>query len=193
MYISVMSSKKHYVVGFLREHPRHARGPQEAALGAAGAGQVYTSVPLLLRHVREGDAVAITHAHLLAEPEAQAGTLRDSFRSALDRIHKREAHVWELSTGLRTNNPKQCILIERAATDALARSRVYSRNGRPPRDWSDKAENIRIESLWRNLKYRTNRDAVAAMKVEGIENVSVSVVSKRFGPSGRAERKLKRR
>jgi hypothetical protein len=82
-------------------------------------------------------------------------------------------------------------LMVREAIEKLARTRVHSdRKGRPPRKWTQE-ELETIEWHWRSLGHETNEEAIAAMRAEGIKRISVSIVSKRFGPSGRDKIKRK--
>jgi hypothetical protein len=186
-------STKSYIVGFLRQHPRHKISEQEVWLKEAGALKLYSDLELCIRQRRPGDVVAVTHAHLLSEPKdrRKKGGPRQSLYSALDGFKAKKTVVWEVSTNRRTDDADQRELMVREAIEKLARTRVHSdRKGRPPRKWTQE-ELETIEWHWRSLGHETNEEAIAAMRAEGIKRISVSIVSKRFGPSGRDKIKRK--
>lgn len=188
-----MRDQPKFIVGFKRPSPHHTMVAQDAALRVVKPGQTYEDVDELLLRLRDNDTVALLHAHLLSDPKAKrSAALRKSFRIAFAAVHEKGT-VLELSTGLHSARPKELIRMERAAVEFLNRARWHESGGRPPRDWSDESANARMEAVWHDLRVDTNEAAIAKLEAEGFENLSASVLLKKFGASGRSRLKPDRR
>lgn len=183
-----MATKTH-IVGYRRKHARHSLPSQTVALEAAGVIKIHDDLDLCIRQRRRrhGDVVAVTRLMLLADPSRryQAGGMRQALYKAIDAIEAAGATILELETGRSTSDPRQRDQMIRDAIDDLARTRKGTRRpGRPRRVWTDEQRTI-MEIHWRDLRHRTNRDAVAQINANGVR-CSVSQVIKLLGASGRA-------
>lgn len=185
---SEMINKSH-IVGYVREHARHPVKGQRTLMADHGIAKVYTDLAMLIRQRRKGSAgiVAVKRMMLLADPKAlrKGGGMRHSLRAAVAAIEAAGETILELDTGRRRDDPLVSEAMMLDAWDDLARTRETTRDaGRPKRVWSDEQRTI-MQIHWRDLRHRTNRDAVAAINASGVK-CSVSQVIKLLGASGRA-------
>jgi hypothetical protein len=181
-------SRKAHTVAFVRNDPRSSERSQREAAKNAGVTKIYTDFDLLIRQRRDGldDIVAVKSLFVLANPadKRKRGGLRQSLWAAIDAIEAAGCSILELDTGLSSKRKADRDKMIRAAEDVLAHSRSHSeRIGRPPRVRSE--SDLAIMRLhWNSNLHSRNSDAIAAMKADGLR-VSVSVVTKVLGPSGR--------
>lgn len=183
-----MFHKNQYIVGFVRAHARHSLKAQRAAMTNAGVEKVYEEdIELLIRQRRDGhgDVVAITDAHLLADPKAKRkkGGLRAEFYRVLDALHLKGVTVWELSTNYRSSDTRERELMNRKAVETMARTRIYDKIGRPPKVWSVEQRAI-IKKHWFSTAHMTNAAAISAIRKAGVQ-CSASQAAKLFGKSNR--------
>lgn len=177
------------IVGYRRKHARHSLPSQTVALEAAGVAKIYDDLDLCIRQRRRrhGDVVAVTRLMLLADPgrRYQPGGMRQALYKAIDAIEAAGATILEIDTGRSTADARQRDQMIRDAVDDLARTRKGTRRpGRPNRVWTAEQRTI-MEIHWRDVRHRTNRDAVASINASGVR-CSVSQVIKLLGASGRA-------
>lgn len=117
-------------------------------------------IPDLLRMRAPGRVYAVLHAHLLADPEKRnvRGALRRDFWRVFDALEEKDCIVWELYTGLRTDDPKQRDKMTRAAVDALSlgrhKTRRSDKRGRPPKEFDDDTK-AKGKAVWESRRYRT--------------------------------------
>lgn len=120
----------------------------------------------LERSLRSGDVVAVLHVFLLADP-AKRGHARADLWKAVDAIESRGGCIWELYTGLRSDDKRQRDTMLRAAVEALARGRhkrsESDKRGRPPVTFTE-VETLRAKAEWHSPKHKKWEDAVAALK-----------------------------
>lgn len=178
-----------YIVGFVRDHPRHKIGPQRSAMEKHGIRKVYTDLPLMIRQRIKGigDVVAVTHAMLLADPKdaRKKGGLSASFYRAFDALEAKGVAIWELSTDLNSTKLPERDKITRNATQELSRSRALSdKVGRPPRVWPDRELQI-MKLHYYSTKHPRDADALAAIQAAGVK-ITYMQLRHALGPSGRS-------
>lgn len=175
-------------VGYIRDEKRMSAKTQKADLAAHGITKVYSDWSLLMRQRRkgEGDTIAVKRLHLIADPSRRTvkGGMRQSLFDRLKELRKIGAFVLEVDTGRTTANESDRDDMIRDALDVLANTRARTgRTGRPPLVWTDDQKTI-MRLHWQSRHIRTNREALAAMAVDGVV-ASVQQVTKLLGPSGR--------
>lgn len=183
-----MFHKSQYIVGFVRTHARHSLKAQRTALTAVGVEKIYEEdIELLIKQRREGrgDVVAITDAHLLADPKTKRkkGGLRAEFYRITDALHLKGVTIWELSTNYVSSDTRQRELMNRKAVDTMSRARIYDKIGRPPKVWSPEQRAI-IEKHWFSTAHLTNAAAISAIRKAGVQ-CSASQAAKLMGKSNR--------
>lgn len=167
----------HDAIGYIRViPPRYTEAGQRQAMEAHsikrvlqdGGKQATGTLANLLPMVRDGTAVAVLHAMLLADPrhDRKRGGSRAAFWAALDAIEARGGVIWELYTGLRTDKPAERDKMTRAAIDALARGRHKTRQsdkrGRPAKQFTE-AQWEKAQAAWESMKLRTWADVQAKL------------------------------
>lgn len=182
-----MSSRPH-IVGYVATGTRASERAQRALVEAAGATKIYTDWALLIRQRRKGcdDVIVVSDLHLIADLSRRTvkGGLRQSVLDRRAEARRAGASILEARTGRSTLQADEADAMLSAALDTLAGTRAHSsRIGRPPKEYG--AHEITIMRIhWTSTRHRTNRDAVAAMAVDGVK-VSVQKVTRLLGPSGR--------
>lgn len=159
------------VIGYIRVlPPRYVRKGQADDMAAHGVEKIVTegkggngSREDLVRMVQQGTVVAIRHLFLLARPK---GGRRDLWK-AIDAIEARGGTLWEIYTGLRSDDRKQRDEMMRDAVEALAKGRhkrsAADKRGRPAKDFTSD-EYKAAELAWRNVKkLPTWKDVEAAL------------------------------
>lgn len=198
------------IIGFICDLPRLTVAEQRKRMTAAGAERVVIdgrkdrdrpreSWQTLLKMIRPGDTVAICHGRALVDRKGD-GTPRAKFFARLGEIEDRGAAVWDLHTDLRSDDRKQRDQLAVATLDAVAKAARGADGGRPM--WIPTPEQRAwAYPLWIEPKIRTNAEAIRAIRSEAkkrgdnrMMRVTASVLNKphRFGPSGRAARKVQR-
>lgn len=157
------------VIGYIRVIlPRYTDSGQRKAMDAnsihrciiEGGKHEKGKLGDLLRMVRTGTVVAVQHLHLLADPKAKRkrGGMRASLWSAIDGIERRGGSIWELYTGLRTDNREGRDAMTRAAVESLARGRHKThkgdKRGRPKKAF-DAAALAKAKGLWESRRLKT--------------------------------------
>lgn len=178
-----------YVVGFVRDHPKHRIGPQKVAMEKHGIRKVYTDLPLLIRQRIKGigDVVAVTHAMLLADIKdtRKKGGLSASFYRAFDALEAKGVSIWELSTDLRSTRLADRDKITRTATQELSRYRALSNKvGRPAREWPEREMQI-MKLHYYSTKHARDADALAAIQAAGVK-ITYMQLRHALGASGRS-------
>ena len=150
------------VYGYIRVIlPRYARKGQQDAMDANGITRIVVDEKRdgrnredLVRMVRKGTVVALRHLFLLARPK---GGRRDLW-NAVDAIEARGGILWELYTGLRSDDKKQRDEMMRDAVEALAKGRhkrsAADKRGRPPMTFTPE-EVEQAKAAWHNRKLKT--------------------------------------
>lgn len=155
-----------HVIGFIRVIlPRYTEAGQRQAMTAHNITRVLQDGDALLRMLRpdQPTVVAVLHARLLANPrdKRKKGGTRKAFWTAFDAIEKRGGVIWELYTGLRTDNREGRDKMTREAIDALARGRHKTRQsdkrGRPPKTFTE-AQWEKAQAAWESRKLKTWAD-----------------------------------
>lgn len=164
------------VLGYIRAIlPRYPEASQRKAMDAhsikavAEGGRAGLVRAEFIRMVRPGTVVAVLHLHLLADPKCKRkkGGMRADLYKAIDAIEKRGGTIWELYTGLRTDNREGRDAMTRAAVETLARGRHKTersdKRGRPSADFT--AQQLKdAKAIWRNVKdYPRWEDADTAL------------------------------
>jgi hypothetical protein len=155
------------VIGYIRVLlPRYARAGQEEAMQRNGVEKYLVEggkkpKPTGTRHdvtrmMCEGRVLAIQHLFLLADPKTRSSMRRDLWK-AIDEIEKRKGTIWELYTGLRSDDAKQRDLMMRNAVEALAR-------GRHKRSDSDKRGRPKKEFTLRKFRRPTPHGTIASSR-----------------------------
>lgn len=153
--------------------PRYTEAGQRQALAANGVTRIAQEggkrdgdgMATLLKWLRPGEptVIAVLHASLLADPrhKRKKGGTRKAFWAALDAIEERGGIIWELYTGLRTDNREGRDKMTREAIDALARGRHKTsqsdRRGRPPKSFTE-AQWEKARAAWESMKLKTWAD-----------------------------------
>ena len=201
VHIRIMH-KAEWTIGYVRAIPRLGADAQLLALADAGIDRVYVegrkdrelkqSLTLLTRHVAPETVVAVLHLYVLGNPDS-AKKRRDSMLDAMEAIEDKGGIIWELSSGLRSNDRKSRDKMRRAASDYIARARAGGDAGRPAFVFTD-AELAVIDRHWKSLRHKTNAAAVEAVwtdakkaKLHRLIGISAMRIAKRLGPSGRAQ------
>lgn len=175
-------------VAFVRRDGKASERAQRQSAREAGISKVYDDMALLLKQRRKAgrDVVAVKRLSLLADraKRRQRGGLRRSLWDAIDAIEATGSTILELDTNRSTKTRAERDAMIRDALDDLAYSRARSKTiGRPKREWTD-AQMAIMRLHWTSNMHVHNEAAVAAMASDGLV-VSVSVVTKLLGPSGR--------
>jgi Asp-tRNA(Asn)/Glu-tRNA(Gln) amidotransferase A subunit family amidase len=177
-------------VGFVREHHKHSLRSQRGLMASHRITKIYEDLALCIqqRRVKQGDVVAVKRLALLADPrqKRRPGGVRQALYKAVDDLEAAGAFVTELDTGRSTKNPRDRDLMLRDAIDELSRTRYGSRKiGRPARTWTAEQRTI-MRLHWFDLRHASNADAVEAMRTDGLDGITASVVQKLLGRSGRS-------
>lgn len=117
-------------------------------------------IDTIIRMAAPGRLIAVQHAHLLADPEQRRkrGGTRQDFRRTWEAIHQKDAIVWELYTGRRSDkaNDREAIALD--AVEALAMGRHKTRHtdkrGRPAKQFSVKAWDVG-KARWFSRRIKT--------------------------------------
>lgn len=179
------------VIGYIRVVlPRYAKKGQADAMAAHNVERVLTEGKGfdgkrddLLRMVRRGTTVAILHVFLLADPRRarKRGGARADLWAAIDAIESHGGTIWELYTGLRSDNKYGRDAMMRDAVEALARGRhkrsAADKRGRPVRAFTP-AETEQARAAWHNRKIKT----WAAVKEKFPPGFTVARAYKLWGP-----------
>lgn len=181
-----MSGKPVFTVGFVREWgARYSLASQRAAMRKFEIKRVYDDRALLIRQRRPGDAVAVAWLHLLTDPARKYR--RADLMGAIQSLEEKGAHIWELGSGLKSNKRGERDTMLVNAYEALALGRVPKKGGkigRPRREWTE-PDVTTLRLHWYSNRHRTDALAVAAMRADGVKNITPSIVRKLLGNSGR--------
>jgi hypothetical protein len=148
----------------------------------------------LLKKLRPGDVLAVTTLRTLIMPRPRE-TAHHALVRALQEVETAGAvHVVEISTGRRTDLPRNRDVMIADAIAAHKRGDV----GRPPQGWAKAGQEI-IERHWRSADHLTNTAALAAIRADaraaGLTELArvrhPQAIGNRFGPSGRPYDKSK--
>jgi Asp-tRNA(Asn)/Glu-tRNA(Gln) amidotransferase A subunit family amidase len=177
-------------VGFVREHHKHSLRSQRGLMASHRITKIYEDLALCIqqRRVKQGDVVAVKRLALLADPrqKRRPGGVRQALYKAVDDLEAAGAFVVELDTGRSTKNARERDLMLRDAVDELSRTRYGSRKiGRPARQWSPEQMTI-MRLHWHDIRHATNRDAIAAMRADGLDGITESIALKLLKGSGRS-------
>lgn len=184
-----MHKKHEPTVGFIREHHKHSLRSQRGLMASHCITKVYEDLALCIQQRRkgQGDVVAVKRLALLADPKQKRrpGGMRQALYKAVDEIEAAGAYVIELDTGRTTQSPRDRDMMLRDAIDELSRTRYGSRKiGRPARQWTPEQRTI-MRLHWFDIRHATNRDAVAAMRADGLVGITESIALKLLKGSGR--------
>ena len=150
------------VIGYIRViKPRYALQCQQEAMAENGITRIVVDESKddrrrsdMVRLVRTGTVVAIRHLFLLARP----GSGRSDLWKAFDAIEDRGGVVWELYSGLKTNDKAQRDQMMRDAVEVLAKGRhkrsAADKRGRPSKAFTD-AEMRQAHAAWNSRKLKT--------------------------------------
>lgn len=159
--------------GYVLHSRRSAASAQEKALREAGVEAIYIEgkmgdLSACIRSLRDGDGLAV---HKLSDLANDRATLRKTIKA----VHDKGAHVFEVGTKRRSDNPGELAEMIFEATDKLAQVRkghsskkareFGSRGGRPGFEWTD-PQRAMIERHWYDMRHKTNADAIAAINEE---------------------------
>ena len=132
------------------------------------------------RMMTEGRTLAIQHLFLLADPAKRANMRRDLWR-AIDEVEKRKGVIWELYTGLRSDDRKQRDEMMRNAVEALARGRhkrsAADKRGRPKKDFTP-LQIEKAQQIWQSRRLKT----WAAVKEQLPPGFTLARAYKLWGP-----------
>jgi hypothetical protein len=132
----------------------------------------YTNFPNAVRTFRSVDTICIPYLYTIADPDsAKRGYLAEYFNECIEEIEARKPVIVELSSGLRSDDPKQ-----RRELLRLARRAVISGGKGLRRDLNtplgrkvlkfDDAVLAKCELIWRDTRrFRTELQAADAMKL----------------------------
>lgn len=151
----------------------------------AGVEVVYVEgkfgdVAAAIRSLRDGDGLAVNRLSDLAND-------RRSLRKHIGQIHDKGAHVFEVATKRRSDNPSDLAEMIFEATDKLAQRKGHdpkkarefgSRGGRPRSDRG--ISDAEAEKHWFDMRHNTNDDALKHMG-----GWTENAAWRRFGASGR--------
>ena len=197
-----MHSKTPYIVGFIRDAQRRPIGPQRSRMEDRGIRKIYTDLALLIKQRIEGagDVVAVDLLMLLAEPTdaRKLGGKSASLMRVMAALERKGVSIWELDTDLRSTKSAERDKMIAAALASFQRRRYEStKRGRKQSPFSQMQDAI-AKPIWFNVMKPDSNKAAAdeiakAFKAAGCprKKLSVAVLLKRLGPSGRSRVKSK--
>ena len=155
-------------------------------------GEVYTDWDALLRSVRPGSIVEVAEGFLLAPVTGKPSRRRDALLARIDQVKERKGVLHELSTGHRSNNRGECNRMLLRAFEMIASSgrgrksaangRMSKSGGRPTHmDRLTAEQKIAVEKIWESRKYKTGRDALAAIHSLGLKWIRRGFMYTHFG------------
>lgn len=183
------------VRAYVRPMPRLTETAQIAVVGNhAHPDRIYVegrgpeTLEAAIRSLRRGDVLVVKRLHVLAPPKkTTADNPRKALWEAIKAIEKQGASIVELDTGRSTLDDRDDMIADaiehitrsgRSLTHRQAKARGL-KGGRPAKEYN-KAEIARAEAAWFNLRFATNREAVAACP-----GWTEYQMRKHFGPSKR--------
>ena len=140
-------------------------GPKDADLR-------YSNFPNVVRTIRSVDTVCVPYLYTLADPAAaKRGYLSEYFNECIEEIEARNPVIVELSSDLRSDDPKQRREMLRLARRAVItggkglRRDLNTPLGRKVLKFDD-ADLAKCELIWRDTRrFRTELTAADAMKL----------------------------
>lgn len=144
-------------------------------------------IDALIRSVREGSIVEVTHGFLLAPMHGKPAKRRRELLARIDRIKDRGGSLLEVSTGRKSGNRSECNAMLLDAYDMIAssgRGKKSAANGalskgRPEKDYTPEQMDA-MRRIWFSRRYRTRTEAVAAIHGLGIR-VGRTYLYSKFG------------
>ena len=169
--------------------PRFTEAGQVEALTGALYKEDKTGaiIDALIRSVREGNIVEVTHGFLLAPMHGKPAKRRRELLARIDRIKDRGGSLLEVSTGRKSGNRSECNAMLLDAYDMIAssgRGKKSAANGalskgRPEKDYTPEQMDA-MRRIWFSRRYRTRTEAVAAIHGLGIR-VGRTYLYSKFG------------
>ena len=144
----------------------------------------------LLRSVRQGTIVEVVDGFLLAPTTGKTAKRRQALLDRIDAVKARGGVLHEIATGHRSNNRSQCNRMLLRAYEMIAtsgRGRKSAANGRLSKgrpthmDKLTPEQKIAVEKIWESRKYKTGRDALAAIHSLGLKWIRRGFMYTHFG------------
>ena len=153
-------------------------------------GEVYKDFDALLRSVRQGSIVEVADGYLLAPGTGRPSKRRDVLLERIDAVKAKGGVLHEVATGHRSNNRAHCNRMLLRAYEMIAtsgRGRKSAANGRLSKgrpthmDKLTPEQKIAVEKIWESRKYKTGRDALAAIHSLGLKWIRRGFMYTHFG------------
>lgn len=181
-------------IGLTFRHPRVSRETQEAALRADGAqwivhvGEITPDWQDPVRQLRPGDVMRVYACVMVPAPRGELGPQAAQWTAFAKGVHERGTYIIEVSTGRKSNNPKQWRAMNLETHAAFRKGgkqlpKGIRPSGRPKKLWASPE----IESAARKLWKSKNIESDAAAIREAIETWPgvTERMMRGLGPSGR--------
>ena len=159
---------------------RPTRDISEAAQLSAGVAAGYNgrvwvegkdgTLQALVKRLRRGDTIAFFDGHLLATPRRnRRDQPRTSLRDVIADLCAKGIVAHDVSSGLRSDNPRDKIKMIFAAVDELSRGgrKLAGRDsvGRPRKiEFATDSDKELALAMWESTKYKSREQAMAAIK-----------------------------
>lgn len=144
-------------------------------------------IEAVIRSVRPGSIVEVTHGFLLAPLHGKTGKRKREFLDRIDRIKDRGGLLREASTGRSSGNRSECNAMLLDAYDMIASSGRGKKSaingalskGRPEKDYTPEQMDA-MRRIWFSRRYRSRTEAMAAIHALGIR-VGRTYLYSKFG------------
>jgi len=179
----VANGRKQAIVRHTKQHPLSGQIAMARAAacfpihvlaksGPKDADLRYSNFPGVVRTIREVDTVCVPYLYTIADPAvAKRGYLSEYFNECIEEIEARNPVIVELSSDLRSDDPKQRREMLRLARRAVIsggkglRRDLNTPLGRKPLKF-DGTDLSKCELIWRDVRrFKTEQIAADAMKL----------------------------
>ncbi len=189
-----MATEKHYRT-WIRPHPRYSESAQkDGAKGQVYVAGKHVTLASFIKSTRPGDVVWVQWLFLLAEPRSRKNKKPlVGLRATIKTIEARGATIEEWGSGnvrmLAKSADRDDMTYEAVEMiRASGRAAGLRKTGRPkrviPKDQLDT-----MERAWFSYRNPTNEAAVNDCRAHGIKRVSIPMLWRLFGPSGRVAKR----